>query len=64
MTAFMKLMGKNFSPSIISSRKKKTKNKVRKEIETTKKKRNRDSKKNGKNTVMAKSKLNNAIKNK
>ena len=37
MTAFMKLMGKNFSPSIISSRKKKTKNKVRKEIETTKK---------------------------
>ena len=39
MTAFMKLMGKNFSPSIISSRKKKTKNKVRKEIDTTKKKR-------------------------
>ena len=45
MTAFMKLMGKNFSPSIISSRKQKTKNKVRKEIDTTKKKRERDYKK-------------------
>ena len=44
MTAFMKLMGKNFSPSIISSIKKKTKNKVRKEIDTTKKQK-RDCKK-------------------